>query len=395
MERFLTCKVRLPRLLASDSRDTLTKKLLYLASEDWFFARHFLGMARTARAVGFNVVIAVRVMSHGPEIAREGFRLAPISFTRGSASSMVAFAAIRRLLRVVYREKPDVVHCIGLPMVVLGGLAAKVAGVTTIVLAPTGLGHLWTADGTRTRVLRTIVRATIRWVLNGKNTYFVFENSEDPEELGLRASNSRITFVAGAGVDQARFVFTDEPPSPPIKVAIVSRMLRTKGIVEAVAAIKLAASQGANLELHLFGAPDPSNLDSLTAEHLSAISDEKHVWWHGYTNEIQRVWQTHHIAMLLSYREGLPNSLAEAAACGRPIITCDVTGCREVVRHGENGFLVPRNDFHEAARRLLELANDPALRKRMGAKANSYFREKFTAEKVSETIGNLYAQLRE
>jgi glycosyltransferase involved in cell wall biosynthesis len=373
----------------------LTNKLLYLASEDWAFARHFLVMARTARAVGFDVVVAVRVMCHGPEIAGEGFRLAPISFTRGSAKSVVAFAAIRQLLRVIRREKPNIVHCIGLPMVIFGGIAAKLAGVRTIVLAPTGLGHLWTTEGRRSRIVQTVVRILIRWVLNGKNSYFVFENREDPKELGLSASNSHITFVGGAGVDAASFSLTDEPPSPPIKVAVVGRMLRTKGIVEAVEAVKLAISQGANLELHLFGAPDPSNPSSLTTEELSAISDEKHVWWHGYTNEIQRVWQTHHIAMLLSYREGLPNSLVEAAACGRPIITCDVTGCREVVLSGENGFLVPKNDFVEAAGRLLELANNPLLRKRMGSEAYSRFQAQFTAEKVSETIGNLYRQLRQ
>jgi glycosyltransferase involved in cell wall biosynthesis len=98
--------------------------------------------------------------------------------------------------------------------------------------------------------------------------------------------------------------------------------------------------------------------------------------------------------MLLSYREGLPNSLVEAAACGRPILTCDVTGCRELVRNGIEGFLVPRNEFAEAADRLIELAADPALRKRMGDQAHARFKAEFTAAKVGETIGRLYSELR-
>lgn len=374
-------------------RDALPNKLLYLTSEDWFFARHFLTMARTARAIGFDVVLAVRVMNHGAEIAREGVRLVPIKFDRGSAKSLVAVAAVRRLFQVIIREKPQIVHCIGLPMVVLGGIAAKLAGVRTIVLAPTGLGHFWTTESRRSRVLRILIRGVIRWILNGTNTYFVFENREDPKEFGLSASNSHVTFVGGAGVDKTKFAVTSEPPAPPVKVAVVGRMIRTKGILESVKAAKLAVASGANLELHLFGAPDPSNPVSLTMQELQAISDQEHIWWHGYTDEIPRVWKDHHIAMLLSYREGLPNSLVEAAACGRPIITCDVTGCREVVRNGINGFLVPKNDFTQAARRLVELANDPRLRQRMGAEAYSHFQANFTVEQVSERIRDLYRQL--
>ncbi|WGR90746.1 glycosyltransferase family 4 protein (plasmid) [Bradyrhizobium sp. ISRA443] len=369
------------------------RKLLFLASEDWFFARHFLPMARKVRTVGFEVAVAARITDHGTEIANEGLRVVPIDFNRGHFQSLVPLHAVKQLIQTIRQERPDVIHCIGLPLVVLGGIAARLAGVKALVLAPTGLGHLWTADSKRATLLRPFVRVLVGRTLNGKTTHYVFENHEDHKEFGLTARNSSLTFVSGAGTDPTVFCWTDEPSSPPIKVAVVSRMLRSKGIVETVQAVRLAISRGVNLELHLFGAPDPSNPTSLSTEELQQLSSVDGVWWHGYSTDIPGVWRDHHIAMLLSHREGLPNSLVEAAACGRPIVTCDVVGCREVVRNGVDGFLVSKNEITEAADRLAELARSTELRRRMGAEARGRFLNEFTVEKVSETIASLYRKL--
>ena len=97
--------------------------------------------------------------------------------------------------------------------------------------------------------------------------------------------------------------------------------------------------------------------------------------------------------MLLSYREGLPRSLVEAAAAGRPIVATDVPGCREVVRNGQEGILVPLGDIEATARALGTLAADPSLRYRLGAAANARFRERFTADGVRQSMRNLYLSM--
>ena len=158
------------------------------------------------------------------------------------------------------------------------------------------------------------------------------------------------------GVDPAKFPRSEEPAAPPLKVAVVSRMIQPKGIVEAVEAVRRARAAGAPVELHLFGDPDPDNPRSIPQATLERWSKEPGITWHGRVADVAQVWRQHHVAMLLSYREGLPRSLVEAAAAGRPIVATDVAGCREVVRDGQEGILVPLGDIDAAgagARRRL------------------------------------------
>ena len=121
-------------------------------------------------------------------------------------------------------------------------------------------------------------------------------------------------------------------------------MIRPKGIVESVDAVRHARAAGAPVELHLFGDPDPDNPRSIPQATLAQWSNEPGITWHGHEADVARVWREHHVAMLLSYREGLPRSLVEAAAAGRPIVATDVPGCREVARDGQEGILVPLGD---------------------------------------------------
>jgi glycosyltransferase involved in cell wall biosynthesis len=170
-------------------------------------------------------------------------------------------------------------------------------------------------------------------------------------------------------------------------------MIRPKGIVESVEAVRRARAEGSPIELHLFGDPDPANRRSIAQTALEQWSTEPGINWHGRVTDVARIWREHHVAMLLSYREGLPRSLVEAAAAGRPIIATDVPGCREVVRDGKEGILVPLGDIDATARALAKLADDPGLRTRLGAAANARFRERFTAESVREVVSNIYKSL--
>ena len=194
-------------------------------------------------------------------------------------------------------------------------------------------------------------------------------------------------------MDPGEFQLSSEPPAPPVKVAVVARMVRTKGIAEAVAALRGARGQGAPVELHLFGPPDPSNRRSCTEAELRKWSAEPGIHWHGESDDIARVWREHHVAMLLSYREGLRRCLVEAAAVGRPIVASNVIGSRELVRDGVEGILVPPGDVRAAAASLARLAADPGLRGRLGAAAHRRFRERFTEEAVKGVLGALYQRI--
>ncbi|HMK81649.1 MAG TPA: glycosyltransferase family 4 protein [Xanthobacteraceae bacterium] len=367
-------------------------KLLYLITEDWFFVSHFLPMARTAQAAGFEVVVATRVRAHAGQIAAAGCRVVALESERRSFGPWEAVRGFLRMARVVRDEQPDIVHCIALRMVVLGGLAARVAGARRLVLAPTGLGHVWSNNGPIERVARALARLIVgRW-LNRADTRYLFENTDDPREFGLDPDKPPVTIVPGAGVDPTEFAPAPEPSAPPVTVAVVARMIAPKGIAEAVAAVRRARALGAAVELHLHGAPDPSNRRSCTEAQLRQWSCEPGITWHGPTRDVARVWRETHVAMLLTwYREGVPRSLIEAAASGRPIVTTDSPGCRDLVRDGGEGFLVPLRDSEAAARALVALARDADLRQRLGAAARKRFLERFTEQEVRNAVASVYA----
>jgi glycosyltransferase involved in cell wall biosynthesis len=369
-------------------------KLLYFHSEDWAFCQHFLPMARAAQAAGFEVAVAVRVRGHADRLAAAGCRVIPLEAERRSLSPFEIVRGFARMVRIVRAERPDVVHCIALRPVALGGLAARQGGARRLLLAPTGLGHLWIENGPVERLARVLARFLIGRVLRGAATRYLFENGDDPREFGLDPAGPNVTIVGGAGVDPSEFPASPEPPAPPVKIAVVARMLVAKGIAETVAAVRRARAQGAPIELNLYGAPDPSNRRSYSEDDLRQWSLDPGVAWHGPTDDVARVWRENHAAVLLSYREGLPKGLVEAAAAGRPIVATDVTGCREVVRDGVDGVLVPLGDVDAAARALARLAGDAPLRARMGAAAHARFCERFTEEAVMRTMTALYAGLR-
>lgn len=368
-------------------------KLLYLVTEDWFFVSHFLPMAEAATQCGFDVVVATRVRQEGERLTAAGLRVIAVEGRRGSFSLAVILRDFIQSYRVVRAERPDIVHCIALRPVAIGGLAAKLAGANALVLAPTGLGHLWIEPSMATRLLRGIVRLVVGTWLRGPRTRYLFENHDDPGEFGNGPNGADVTIVGGAGVDGARIPSEPEPSVPPLKVAVVSRMIRPKGIVEAVEAVQRARATGVPVELDLYGDPDAANPRSIAPETLAEWSSQPGIRWRGHIDDVAKVWREHHVAMLLSYREGLPRSLVEAAAAGRPIITTDVAGCREVVRDGKEGILVPLGDIDKAAQALVTLAKDAGLRQRLGAAANARFRERFTADAVKQAVRELYRSL--
>src|SRR4029079_16520991 len=122
------------------------------------------------------------VRKHGGRIASEGIRVIPLENERRSLGPFEVLRSMMRMSGIVRRERPDIVHLISLRMVVLGGIAAHLAGAPALVLAPTGLGHLWIENGLLQRLGRHLVRAVVgRW-LHGRRTRYVFENPEDPLE---------------------------------------------------------------------------------------------------------------------------------------------------------------------------------------------------------------------
>jgi len=372
-------------------------RLLYLVTEDWFFHSHFLPMARAARAAGFEVVVAARFSKHRAATEREGFGAVSLPWRRsgeGLLGTARSFLAVLRLLR---REAPDVLHCIALKPVVLGGLAGKLAGRPATVCGITGLGRTWVSGSIRHRALRALVRHALRLIVRDGNARLLVEN-RDHERAFVRAGVARadrIHRVPGAGVDLHRYRPADRTESRDTTVvALVARMIPIKGIAIAVQAVRRLADGGANVRLDLVGEPDRDHKGAFSESTLARWSQHPAIRWVGGREDIPAVWREADIAVLPSLGgDGLPKALLEAAASGKPIVTTDTDGCREVVRDGVNGLLVPPGDVHALAGAIGRLARDPVLRRAMGHESRRLAEACFAEQAVATSVADLYRRM--
>jgi glycosyltransferase involved in cell wall biosynthesis len=261
-----------------------------------------------------------------------------------------------------------------------------------------GLGSSFSAASFAARLRRPSLGIALRLAVGGKWNWVVVQNPEDRDALmTLGIAPRRIVMIRGSGVDCNHFRPLPDPDATTVTVALVSRMLRAKGVLDAVAAIRLLRGRGHPVELLLAGPTDPDNRGSLTAEALVSLPADHGIEWLGRVADVRAVWRRAAIAVLPStYGEGVPKALLEAAACARPIIASDVPGCREIVRPGETGLLVPPRDIQALAEAIAALAGDPMRRKAMGRAARELVECEFGEDIVaSETLAVYDAALRE
>ncbi len=368
------------------------RTLVFLLTEDWFFASHFLKRGLAAQAAGWRVILVAREGPAAAAVRAAGIEVVGVDFVRRRVNPLAELFFALRLAAVYRRLKPDLVHHIALKPIVLGGIAARLAGVPAVVNAPVGLGFVFSSDRLLARVLKPLVSLALRLTLNPRHGRVIFENPDDLAALAASGMVRRETavLIRGAGVDIAAFAPAPEPP-PPIVVVLIARMIREKGVPEFVEAARLLRGQA---EFRLVGAPDPGNPNTVTAAALRDWEAEGLVRWLGPRQDIAAVLADAHIACQpSSYREGLPKSALEAMAAGKPLVATDIPGCREAVVAGQTGLLVPPRDPAALAAALKSLIDDPALRARMGAAGRRRVEENFSDEIICRETLLVYEAL--
>lgn len=370
-------------------------KILYFVTEDWYFCSHRLPLAIAARDSGFEVAVVTRPQKHAQKIIGNKFKLIPLHVHRSGLNPLQDISTIFKLINIYRRERPDIVHHVALKPVIYGSIAARIAQVPFVVNALTGLGFVFISNRKTAMFLKNILRVCFRYILNNPNSRLIIQNPDDMEllEKTCLIKKKLMVLIKGSGVDTAVFSPTPKPEAVP-EVVLASRMLWDKGIGEFVKAAQTLKSQGVKAYFMLVGGSDPENPAAISTEQLKKWHKEGYVQWIGHTEDILKLFSRSHIVCLpTSYGEGVPKVLIEAAACGLPIVATDVPGCREIVKNGINGFLVPAKNAQLLAEAILTLINSPLLRSEMGKKGRELVEKEFSIEKViSETL-TVYREL--
>lgn len=366
--------------------------LVYLVTEDWYFLSHRLPMAREAKRAGYDVHVVTHVNKGGGAIEAEGFRLHAVVWRRGSVSPLAFLSnvlAVRRHYRAI---DPDLLHHVALQPTIVGSLAA--AGLrATRLNALAGLGFAFTSSTLKARLVRPILSGLLRHVLGHPRAAVLVQNPDDRAAIhGLGVAEDRIFIIPGSGVETDTLTPLPEPAGP-VTAAFVGRLLDDKGVRSLVAAHDMLAKRGEPVHLLIAGDPDPANPVSIPAQEIAEWKRRPGLEVLGHVTDIRDVWQAAHIAVLPSRREGLPKSLLEAAACGRPIVATDVPGCREIARQDVNALLVPPDNPEALAVAIGRLAGDAGLRARFGAASRQIVESEFSAGLIGKQVVALYGRL--
>ncbi|MCY3831531.1 MAG: glycosyltransferase family 4 protein [Chloroflexi bacterium] len=370
-------------------------RLLYVVNIPRFFLSHRLPLALAAREAGYDVHVATADSDRASieRISEERLPFHPIKLSQHGTNPLLELRTLRSLYSLYRELKPDLLHHVSIKPVLYGGIAARLSGQRNVVQAISGLGQMRANDSAKARLLQALIGLPFKLALGGESRRVIFQNPDDLRrfvERGLVARR-RTLVIRGSGVDEKRFCPSAEDLARPPVILFAGRLLWSKGVGDFVEAARRLRGKA---RFRVAGYEESTSPQNVPASQLRAWQADGLIEWLGKRDDMPAVYAGSNIVCLpSSYGEGVPKVLIEAAACGRACVTTDSPGCREIVRHGLNGLLVPPHDIDALVAALESLVEDHAQRKEMGAAGRQIALDAFTLRQVvGETLA-LYAAL--
>ena len=371
-----------------------TKKLLMIVNEDRFFLSHRKEIALAAQKAGWDVTVVCKDTGRRREVEDLGLKMLELPINPTGMNLRQELKTFWFLYTLYKKNKDSVIHHVGLKDILWGGLAAKLTGVRGVVNAVSGLGAIF--SGNKIGITAKGILAVMRFSNCRKRVKVIFQNHED-RNLFLQhrvVTEDQIAFIKGSGVDLNEFKYVPEPESETLKVVFTARMVKEKGVIEVIeAAESLRKEYEGRVEFWLCGRL-AANADAVSREELESRCDGKYIKWLDFQKDIKAILEQCHIMAFPSYyREGVPKSLIDVCAVGRPIVTTSSIGCKDVVDDGVNGFLIPVRNSEALAEKLRILIEDKELRVKMGKASRERAEREFALEKVVKKHLEIYNRI--
>lgn len=376
------------------------QKVILLSNTDWYLFNFRLPLAKMLRDRGFDVVLLSPEGSYGPKLRELGFRWDVMPMERRSLNPWRELGLVLWLARFFKREEPLLVHGFTIKGAVYGSFAARLAGVPIRVNAIDGLGYVFTSQQLRARMLRPLVRNVMRSAFKGKRSVVILQNSDDIALFSRWriATDESLRLIKGAGVDLARYRPHERcalQAAEPLRILLAARLIREKGIGEYIEASRMLKGEGRSVVFLLAGSPDDGNPAAIRRSQIEQWAREGLVVWLGHVGDMPALLADVDVVVLPSYyREGLPTTLIEGAACALPLITTDSPGCREVVSHnGGDGIRIPVRDANALADAIRLLDDDREFGVKLGLAAREKALKEFDEFIVLNKMLAVYNEL--
>lgn len=338
--------------------------------------------------------VATPPSKSGATLQSHGITEHPLPLDRKGINPLRELHSLLRIRRIYKEVRPDLVHLIAPKCVMYGGLVAWWQSIPAIVCLIPGMGYMYQLGGLKGCVARALGNAGYRLGLLHPNKRVIFQNPED-RQLFLDRHLCRApeaALIRGSGVDPQDWPAIEEPQGKPI-VLFASRFLKEKGVEIFANISRELIREGVNARFALVGQVDPGNPTSVSEEQIT-IWEQVGVENWGFRRDMPEVFASCHVVCLPSFRrEGIPRALIEAASCGRPIITFDMPGCREIVQNDVTGFLVPVKDVNAYKSAVKRLVNDANMRRQFGLAGRRRVQDMFSLDQVIRQTLDIYDQV--
>ena len=369
-------------------------KLFFIVSEDKSFWSHRLSLALSAIDAGYDVTLVSNFNKLESKIKNRGVNVININFVRSSKHPFTDLKNIFKLIFILRKEKPDIIHNVALKTILIASIAGLFSKKMVIINAFTGLGYVFSSNQLHAKLIRFFIKPIFKLLFRRSNYWTIFQNPDDMnlfERLGIINQN-RSTLIRGSGVETDKFIQSDDLNKIPV-VMLASRMLWDKGVGEFVEVAKRAYKNKINAEFMLVGGIDNDNPMSIPLSTLKQWVSNGDVQWEGHSDNMPDMLASASIVCLPSYREGLPKVLLEAAAIGRPLIASNGPGCREIVRDKYNGLLVKIRDADSLYEAVLMLVNNREMRETMGRNSRTLVETELSTTIINTQTIELYRRV--
>ena len=382
-------------------RTKKTRRVVFVVNEAFFFVSHRLHLAKGLIKAGYEVHVAAPA-SHDwapadfsvKELQRHGCVFHPIRLSRRGENPLAEITAAIDMARLFRRLQPTVAHLLTIKPILYGGIVARLSRTPLVVCGFTGLGQIFVDKSLWGFIRRHVVSQLLRWSVGNRNAIAIAQNSDDHGTIAkiVPAARGRIVTILGSGVDLEEFSYRSLPDGPPI-VLFAARLLWEKGVGVFVEAARSLKNQGSRARFVIVGSTVETNPRSVPRSVLDGWVEEGVIEWWGYRSDMPEVLAGCTVFCLPTiYGEGLPKVLLEAAAVGRPIVTTDIGGCRDVVVGGRNGFLCPKSDANAVSACVEALVADHETCKKMGREGRRMAEERFAVAGVVDQTLAAYAR---
>ena len=378
-------------------KKTNKSKIVLVSNTSWYLYNFRVKLLFLIKSYKYDLFLICPKDEYTEKLEKLGFKIYNWDLKRRSINPFKELISIYKLTRIYSKIKPKIVHHFTIKACIYGSISAFICNVKVIINSFTGLGHFFISSNLRIRFIRKISKIFIRIIFSKINSKLILQNNSDRKKLlTLKiTTKSKSIVIPGSGVDLDYFYPKEKIfDRKIIKLLFPSRIIKEKGIMELIKACLLLEEANIPIELYIAGKLDEGNRSSLNKNEIDFLKKLKNIHLMGHIEDMRNLYEKIDIVVLPSWREGLSKALLEAAAMEKAIITTNVPGCKEIVKHMETGLLVNVNNPLQIKESIIKIYNNPDLLKKFGEAARLRVKKKFEVKKINRMTIREYENLR-